>query len=167
MASLHDMFRTLLIGIGATVAMDLWLLLIRALGMPTLDFALVGRWAGHLLRGRWAHAAIGKAAPIPGELALGWAIHYAAGIAFAALLVALQGAAWAARPTPLPAIAVGMLTVLVPLLVMQPAMGAGVASSKTPTPLKNCLRSLATHTVFGLGLYLSAALIAAIAATAT
>jgi len=35
-------------------------------------------------------------------------------------------------------------------------MGAGIASSRTPTPLKNCLRSLANHTVFGVGLYLSA-----------
>jgi len=35
-------------------------------------------------------------------------------------------------------------------------MGAGFASSKTPTPLRNCLRSLVTHGVFGLGLYVSA-----------
>jgi hypothetical protein len=49
--------------------------------------------------------------------------------------------------------------VALPLFVMQPAMGAGVASSGTPTPLKNCLRSLANHTVFGLGLYVSAVVI--------
>lgn len=166
MALLQDTLRAILIGIGATAVMDLWVLFIRVLGMPALDYALVGRWAGHLLRGRWAHAAIGKAEPIPGERALGWLIHYAVGVAFAVLLVALQGAAWAASPTPLPAIAVGMFTVLVPLLIMQPAMGAGVASSKTPTPLKNCLRSLTNHMVFGLGLYWSAALIAALASVA-
>ena len=57
----------------------------------------------------------------------------------------------------LPALAVGMGTVAAPLLVMQPAMGAGIASSRTPTPVKNCLRSLANHTVFGAGLYLAAA----------
>ena len=43
-----------------------------------------------------------------------------------------------------------------------PAMGAGFAASRTPTPLKNCLRSLANHTVFGFGLYLSALAIALI-----
>lgn len=166
MAWLQDTLRIILIGMGATAFMDLWALFIRALGVPTLNLALVGRWCGHLLRGQWAHAAIGKAEPIPGERALGWFIHYAVGVAFAALLVALQGTGWAASPTPLPAIAVGMFTVLVPLLVMQPAMGAGVASSKTPTPLKNCLRSLANHAVFGIGLYWSAALIAAIASAA-
>jgi hypothetical protein len=47
---------------------------------------------------------------------------------------------------------------------MQPAMGAGIASSRTPTPLKNSLRSLANHAVFGLGLYLSAATMARLAA---
>jgi hypothetical protein len=39
-------------------------------------------------------------------------------------------------------------------------MGAGVASSRTPTPMKNILRSLLNHAVFGLGLYLSALAIA-------
>ena len=33
---------------------------------------------------------------------------------------------------------------------------------RTPTPLKNCLRSLANHTVVGLGLYLTALVIALI-----
>jgi hypothetical protein len=39
---------------------------------------------------------------------------------------------------------------------MQPAMGLGVAASRTPSPLKNCLRSVVNHAVFGLGLFLSA-----------
>ncbi|MDL5364646.1 DUF2938 domain-containing protein [Xanthomonas sp. NCPPB 2654] len=154
-----DAVRVMLVGIGATAVMDAWLLALRRAGMPTLDYALVGRWAGHLRRGRFAHARIGEAAPIPGERPLGWAIHYAVGIAFAALMVAVQGLAWLREPALLPAVAMGMATVVVPLLVMQPAMGAGFAASKTPTPLRNCLRSLATHAVFGAGLFLSAVLI--------
>ena len=55
-----------------------------------------------------------------------------------------------------------MGTVAAPLLVMQPAMGSGFATSRTVPPLKNCLRSLANHTVFGLGLYLFALVIALI-----
>ena len=53
----------------------------------------------------------------------------------------------------------GIVTVAVPLFVMQPALGAGFASSRTPTPLKNCLRSVATHAVFGLGMYWAALLL--------
>jgi hypothetical protein len=145
-----------LVGIGATALMDLWLLLLSRLGVPTTSFAMVGRWVGHLARGRFAHAAIAKADPIPFELGLGWATHYAIGIAYAVLLVALQGAAWLAQPTFLPALVLGALTVAAPWFVMQPAMGAGFLALKTPTPLKNALRSLATHVVFGAGLYAAA-----------
>jgi hypothetical protein len=156
MSALQDITRITLLGIGATAVMDIWLILLRRLGVPTLNFAFIGRWLGHLLRGRFSHRPIAKSAPIPGELAWGWLAHYAIGIGFAALLVAWQGAAWTQQPTLVPALAVGIATLLLPLLVMQPAMGAGLASSKTPTPLKNCLRSLVNHSVFGLGLYLAA-----------
>ena len=83
-------------------------------------------------------------------------------MAFATVLVGIQGGDWVRSPTLLPALAVGVCTVAAPLLVMQPAMGSGFAASRTPTPLKNCLRSLANHTVFGFGLYLSALAIALI-----
>lgn len=148
--------RVIAIGVGATVLMDMWLMLLKTLDVPTLNFALVGRWVGHMPAGQWAHNGIAKASPVRGEAALGWAIHYATGIAFAALLVALAGRAWLHAPSLVPALAVGMVTVVLPLFVMQPAMGAGVASSRTKTPLRNCLKSLANHTVFGLGLYVAA-----------
>ncbi|MBT9491410.1 MAG: DUF2938 domain-containing protein [Paucibacter sp.] len=160
MTALNDIAHIALIGIGATAVMDIWLILLRRLGVPTLNFAFIGRWLGHLLRGKLAHSAIAKSAPIAGELALGWLAHYAIGVAFAALLVAWQGPDWMRQPALTPALVVGVTTVLLPLLVMQPAMGAGLASSKTPTPLKNCLRSLANHSVFGLGLYLAATAVA-------
>lgn len=161
MTWLQQTFLVVFIGIGATAVMDLWLLLLKRLGVQTQSFAIIGRWVGHLLRGRLAHEAIGRSPAIPGELALGWATHYAVGIGFAALLVASQGSTWVLDPTVGAALMVGVCTVLVPLFVMQPAMGAGFAASRTPTPLKNCLRSLANHTVFGLGLYLSALLVTA------
>ncbi len=163
MTSLQDLSRIALIGIGATAAMDVWVLFLKRMGVQTLDFRFIGRWVGHLLHGQVAHASIRQSPRIPGELAWGWLTHYAVGVAFAGLLVLVQGTAWTQGPSLLPAVAVGMCTVLAPLFVMQPAMGSGFAASKTPTPLKNCLRSLANHTVFGLGLYASAVLVALIA----
>ena len=103
------------------------------------------------------HSAISKAQPVAFELPLGWLIHYLIGIAYAGLLLAVLGIAWLEQPTYLPALAFGAATVAAPWFVMQPAMGAGFAATKTPTPLKNCLRSLANHAVFGTGLYLAAA----------
>ena len=155
-----DLPRAVAIGIGATAVMDLWLTLLKALGLPTLNFALLGRWVAHMPRGRWAHDAIAKAAPVRGETALGWAAHYATGIALALLLAAIAGPYWLRAPSLLPALGFGIATVTLPLFVMQPAMGAGVASSRTKTPALNALKSLANHTVFGLGLYAAALAIA-------
>jgi hypothetical protein len=155
-----DFPRAVAIGIVATAVMDLWLTLLKALGLPTLNFALLGRWVGHMPRGRWAHPGIAKAAPVRGELALGWAVHYATGIAFALLLAALAGPQWLRAPSLGPALGFGIATALLPLFVMQPAMGAGIASSRTATPLLNSLKSAANHTVFGLGLYAAARVIA-------
>lgn len=154
---LETAVRALVIGVGATMLFDLWQLLLKALKVPTLNFAYLGRWVGHGLRGQWVHAAIAKAAPIPGELLLGWAAHYATGLAFAALLLsAYGGLAWARHPSVLPALAFGVLTATAPLFVMQPAMGLGFASSKTPTPARNCFKSVINHAVFGMGLYAAA-----------
>jgi hypothetical protein len=153
---MEPIVRTILIGAGATLLMDAWAALLRQLGIPSLSLALLGRWVGHLPRGRLVHRSIARAEPVEGELALGWATHYAIGIAFAGLLLATFGLEWAHAPTPLPALLVGVVTVAAPLLVLQPALGAGIASRKTPTPLASSLKSLATHTVFGLGLYLAA-----------
>ena len=160
MLSPQDAAHVLLIGAGATAVMDLWLLWLKRLGVQTMNFALVGRWVGHLARGRVVHASISTARPLRGELGLGWLTHYVVGIAFAVLLVAGQGMSWARQPSLLPALAMGVGTVVVPLFVMQPAMGSGFAAAKTPAPLGNCLRSLANHAVFGIGLYLAAALLA-------
>jgi hypothetical protein len=167
MTNIETIVRIVLVGAGATAVLDGWLMLLTRLGIQTLNFAMIGRWAGHLVRGTFTHPAIGKAQPIPGELAIGWLIHYAVGVAFAGLLTSLRGVAWMQAPSLLPALAVGVCTVAMPLFVMQPAMGLGFAASRTPAPLKNCMRSLSNHSVFGLGLYLSAVAIESISRSTT
>lgn len=154
--------RTIMIGAGATVVMDAWALLLRQLGVPSLNFALLGRWIGHIPQGRWAHESIAKAAPVRGELALGWFAHYSIGVAFSALLLFTFGLKWARSPTLLPALVIGLVTVVAPLFVLQPAMGAGIASSNTAAPVFNTVKSLVTHAVYGVGLYLAALATAAL-----
>ena len=148
--------RVIAIGIGATVVMDLWILMLKCLDVPTLNFAMVGRWVGSMPKGQWMHDPISKAAPVPGELALGWTVHYATGVAFAGILAVVAGQQWLHAPSVAPAVLVGMVTVVFPFFVMQPALGSGVMSSRTKTPLKNVIKSLANHTVFGLGMYVTA-----------
>jgi Protein of unknown function (DUF2938) len=130
------------------------------LGIPMADLGMLGRWVGHFPRGRFAHDSIAKAEPIRGERAIGWLVHYAIGIAFAAALLAIMGLEWAHRPTFLPPVLFGVLTVLIPFVTLQPAMGAGIAASKTPKPNVARLRSFTSHTIFGIGMYLSAWVVA-------
>lgn len=152
----EEIMRVILIGCGATLVMDIWLMLLKRIGVQTMNFAIIGRWVGHLFRGQIAHASIGNASAVGYETTLGWMTHYAVGIAFAFLLISIAGVAWARAPSLGIALLVGVCTVVFPLLIMQPAMGLGVAATKTPTPIKNCIRSLINHSVFGLGLFLSA-----------
>ena len=52
----------ILIGIGATVLIDLWALVRRSLfGIAPPSYALVGRWLGHMPKGRFRHASIASA----------------------------------------------------------------------------------------------------------
>jgi hypothetical protein len=142
------------IGAGATAVMDLWALILRrAFGVASLDLALLGRWLGHFPRGRFRHESIGRASPIRHERIIGWTAHYAIGVTFAALLLTMWGPEWLYRPTLLPALVVSSVTLVAPFLIMQPAMGAGVAASRTPRPNVARLRSVVTHTVYGIGLY--------------
>ncbi|MDQ8731524.1 DUF2938 domain-containing protein [Bradyrhizobium sp. LHD-71] len=153
----------LLIGGGATLFMDLWAALQkRLLGVPSLNYALVGRWIGHLCLGKFAHENIAAAPAIHGETALGWVAHYAIGIVFAAVLLAICGLEWAHSPTAGPALLVGIGSVAAPFLILQPGMGAGIAASKTSQPNVSRLRSLAAHTSFGIGLYVSALIVASL-----
>lgn len=153
---MNTLLAVLLIGVGATALMDLWGVARKPLlGMPLPSYAMMGRWLGHMPQGRFRHEAIGAASPIPGESLIGWSAHYLIGIAFAALLIAIQGQDWLLAPTPGPALALGLVTVAAPFLVMQPGMGAGIAASRTPNPASARVHSLINHAVFGLGLYLS------------
>jgi hypothetical protein len=148
---------TVAVGFGATLVMDLWgALLSRVVGAPAPNYCLVGRWLAHMPAGTFAHPSIAGAPRKPAECALGWLAHYALGALYALVLVAFMSVRWLQAPTLSPALLFGLVSVGVPFLVMQPAFGLGIASSKAPDPMQARLRSLMNHAVFGIGLYLSA-----------
>ncbi len=153
----------LLIGIGATATMDAWSLLRKiVLGVPPTNWRLVGRWIAYLPRGRFYHPGIAATPSVAGEVGVGWGVHYAIGIGYAGLLIALYGSAWLRNPTIGPALIVGFATVAAPFLIMQPGMGAGIAGSRTPNPAATRLHSLMNHGIFGAGLYATAWLLKAL-----
>ena len=145
------------VGIGATLLMDLWnLFLKRAFSIPSLNYCLLGRWLRHMPEGTFRHASIAAAPAKSAECAVGWAAHYTIGVVFALVFVALTSGHSLLRPALLPALFYGIATVVFPFFILQPALGFGIAASRTPNPTQARLKSLVTHTVFGLGLYVSA-----------
>jgi Protein of unknown function (DUF2938) len=151
---------TVLVGLGATLVIDIWALFLRRrFKIPSLNYCLLGRWLLHMPSGRFVHSNITTAQEKPHECPLGWVAHYLIGTVFALVFVLLASRSWLERPTLLPALTFGVVTTLVPLLIMQPSFGLGIAASKMPHPHQARLKSLLTHSVFGVGLYLWAVLL--------
>ncbi|KAF0134700.1 MAG: hypothetical protein FD152_1433 [Xanthobacteraceae bacterium] len=152
-------WRSVVLGVAATALLDVWAMFLqRAFGIAPPNWAMVGRWVGHLPQGRLVHDDIGQAEPVANELAIGWVFHYAVGIVFAAALLAVWGLGWARMPTLIPALIVGYVTIGCGWFILQPGMGAGVAASKRANAMQIRMLNILGHTVFGLGLYLAALL---------
>lgn len=158
---LEFIVRSVLIGAGATLLLDIWAqLLQRVVGWPAPNWAMPGRWVAHLPSGRLVHRDIAQAEPVANELAIGWAFHYAVGILFAAALLAIWGLDWARDPRFPPALIVGLVTVGCGWFILQPGMGAGVAASRKPNAGMIRAMNIVGHVVFAIGLYGAALLIA-------
>src|SRR5688572_736588 len=102
----------ILVGLGATLVMDLWALFLRrAFSIPSLNYCLVGRWLRYMLDGVFRHASIAAAPQTRSECTVGWIAHYLIGAALAMVLVMLASSSWLERPTLLPAMLFGISTV--------------------------------------------------------
>ena len=145
----------ILMGLGATLTFDLWGLFLKlAFQIPPSNICLVGRWLRYMSEGTFKHTSIGSSPQKSAECTIGWIAHYTIGVTFAIVFVTIAGSGWLQHPTPVPAIAFGLVTVLAPFFIMQPLFGLGFAASKTSNPMQARLRSLMNHTAFGVGLYL-------------
>jgi hypothetical protein len=154
---LIDVLTAIAVGLGATLLMDLWsVFLKRAFNIPSPNYCFVGRWLRYMPEGIFRHSSIAAAPQKPGECTVGWIAHYVIGVIFALSLVLLASPQWLREPTLLSAMIIGLATVAIPFLVMQPSSGLGIAASKTPNPTQSRLRSLMNHAALGLGLYISA-----------
>ncbi len=150
---LDFIIRALIAGLAATAAMDLWQIVAKAaFGVPKGNWAMVGRWFAYLPRGVMFHDGIGNSEPVERELAIGWAAHYAVGILYAAIYLAmaltiLDG------PSLISAIAFSLFTILAGWCLLMPGMGLGWFASKAPNQSSTIVNGLFNHIVFGAGLY--------------
>jgi hypothetical protein len=158
-----DMTALQIIGMGivATLILDAYALFLKhGLGQATTDWGMVGRWFGHMPRGVFIHRPIGKSPAVPNERLIGYTAHYAIGIIYAWLYLAIVGVVLSAQPGLYSALIFGVATVAAPWFLMQPGLGMGIMARKAPNPGMKRFMSLTVHCVFGVGLYLGWRLVA-------
>lgn len=154
------LWKGIAIGVGATVLMDIWALLLwKGFRQSRPNWAPVGRWFWHLRAGRVFHDDIGAAVPYAHELALGWIGHYVVGVLYGVVLALIVGAGWFANPSFLPAWIFGIVTVGAGWFLLQPGLGIGFAASRLPNANRVRFLNLVAHTIFAVGLYGTALLL--------
>ncbi len=146
--------KVLALGVFATAIIDIWATFSnRALKFPRTNWAMVGRWLGHIPSGKFIHNPVSSSPEIKYENSIGWVFHYSIGVTYAAIYVALVVWVLGANATLLAAWVFGLLTILSPWLILQPALGLGVCAVKAPKPNMVRAQNIAIHSIFGLALY--------------
>ncbi len=149
--------QTLLVGIIATATLDIWQQIYRLVfGAPITDWAMIGRWVGHIPEGKFVQPDIGKAPPIANEYSLGWIAHYVVGIGYAVVYLLLMRFVVGSPPSFISAMVFGAVSVGVTWFFMEPILGAGIMGSKIPRQARAMAHDFTSHLSLGLGLYVGA-----------
>jgi len=147
--------RTVLIGILATITMDVLSITARKLGLIAfLPPRLTGRWFASVARGQFLHIDIGRVPPINHEMAIAVPMHYTVGITLALLYLLLVSALRLSPRNLIVALAFALCTNLLPWLLMFPAMGYGWFGAHGPPGTRLFFSSLVTHCFYGVGLWI-------------
>jgi len=148
------LIKILMIGVFATVMMDIWATFSnRVLKFPRTNWAMVGRWLGHIPKGKFFHNPVSDSPEIKYENGLGWAFHYFIGIVYATFYVAMVLRGFDGSASLITAWFFGLVTIISPWFILQPALGLGVCAIKAPKPNMVRFQNFAIHSVFGIALY--------------
>ncbi len=141
------------VGVLATLSMDVFFVAAARLGGErfTSDKVgpdLVGRWAAGLARGQLRHTDIAQTPTVRGEVAAGMAVHYLTGIALTAAYHRLLRRG-GRKPGVLSATAFGVVTALLPTLVMYPSWGLGPFALRSDDASRLLRIMVLGHAAFG------------------
>ncbi len=150
-------------GLVATLVLDIWQRLLFAVsGIPPTNWALIGRWFAHLPRGRFIHRPIADSAAVPGELTLGWVMHYLVGLIYGFVYVGLMVYGLDRPPSLVNGAVFGAASVVIPWFILQPGLGIGIMGRLAPNPWVPRLNALSSHVIYGVALFIGTWLASAI-----
>ncbi len=119
----------------------------------------IGRWVAYLLRGTYHHPDILKSPPLRGERGITPLVHYAIGVSLASFYLAALGWFGFGPPTWWTAVGYGLLTSVLPYMIMFPSMGYGFFGHNGEPRYFLLRQGLINHFVFGVGLWIGAFLL--------
>ena len=145
--------QSMLIGALSTFFMDVVALFReRFFQIKPLNYAFIGRWFLTFKDGKIIHKNITQSSSKKFERAFGWGIHYLTGILWVYLYLILKSI-YAFEHLFMSILIFSLCTTLLPLMLIQPALGFGFFAAKTPNPWLGVKNSVIAHVAFGIGLY--------------
>lgn len=142
-------------GLVATMLIDIWALVLKSIfRLPTTNWAMVGRWIGHLQHGQFVHNSIANADPVAQERALGWITHYVIGLLYGVAYLWFIADILLQTPDLISAVVFSLVLLVMPWFIMQPGLGLGVLARRAPRPWLTRGITISVHIIFGVGLYL-------------
>lgn len=153
---MHDLLIfTLVVGIGSTFALDIWVTLLERLtGLPATNWGMVGRWLDGLSRGQFVLDGTNSTTASGREKAIGWLFHYAVGLAYAFLIPLLWGADVMTTLPVLPFVVIGLVaSTAAGLVILYPGMGGGLFASRLPNQAATIVYLIVAHAVFAASQY--------------
>ena len=150
------------VGVGSTIALDLWGILTAQIGwMPGTHWPSVGRWLVGLATGKLIFDGSETRPFTAFESALGWIFHYAVGLFYAAMFPIFWGVGFIEAPVPFPFILIGVIiSTLAGLMILMPGMGGGVFARRVPNTAGMIIYVIIAHIVFAIAQYLLALAVA-------
>lgn len=146
----------ILMGIFSTIIMDIGYVLIKVTGIvdPSMETFHLGRWLLHMLQGTFVHTDIRAAEALMLEKPVSLMSHYQAGIILGAVFLKLRKRFSLFSSSKLMGLVFGWITIVLPWLVMYPAMGFGILGLDCPENTNYVLFSILNHSAYGLGITL-------------
>ena len=148
--------QALTVGALSTLFMDVLTGLALRCGLVApLTPAMVGRWFVSVARVRPVHVDIARSPAVHHEFAIALPVHYAIGLFLASFYLWTTYQLHVSPRNIWIALIFGLLTNVLPWLVMFPAMGYGFFGLHGPTGTRLFASSLLSHAFFGMGIWIS------------
>ena len=153
------MAQVIFMGIITTLVIDIWAFILSTIfKLPTTNWSMVGRWCAHLDTSQFIHRPLSQSKPLKHEQTIGWLFHYIIGIGYAYLYVILMIFIVSNDPSLTSAIIYGLVALIAPWLVLQPALGFDLFARLADRPNTIGALNLFVRLIFGVALYFSWAL---------